>query len=66
MKVFIADVKCCDCDGEVEIFSIPDKVWDGLNFTLDAFACMKCVAKRLNPNNLPSDVVKGLNEEIFR
>lgn len=53
VKIVFADVKCCDCGGAVDVFVIPDNVWDGLGFAPEAFACLACVAKRLNPDNPP-------------
>jgi len=49
--LIIEDVVCCDCGGVVETFMIPDKVWDGLGYALGDYACMSCVARRLNPSH---------------
>jgi hypothetical protein len=58
------NIQCCDCGKAVESFVIPDKVWDGLGFPLEAHACLACVAKRLNPTSPPdADHLEG---EIYR
>jgi len=63
----IADVVCCDCGGAVDSFMIPDAVWDGLGYDVEDYACMSCVARRLNPSNpVPDDVGTYLQLEISR
>lgn len=57
------NIQCCDCGRAVESFIIPDKVWDGLGFPLEAHACLACVAKRLNPTSPPD--ADNLEGEIY-
>jgi hypothetical protein len=61
-EITISDKPCVDCGGTVTLFLIPDKVWDGLGYALRDFACLACVARRLNPKINPSE----LGEEIYR
>jgi hypothetical protein len=63
----INGVACCDCGGAVELFGVPDAVWDGLGYRVEDYACMRCVARRLNPSNpVPDDVGNYLQLEISR
>jgi hypothetical protein len=59
---------CCDCETDVGPFGggfiVPDKVWDGLGFPLECYACLKCLAKRLNPTNPPA--ADEIGDEIYR
>lgn len=63
--ITISDRTCIDCGGEVIVFAVPDRVWDGLGIPLDAWICLDCLARRLNPKK-PPDTVDGLNVEIIR
>lgn len=62
----IDDVVCCDCSGVVTCFMIPDSVWDGLGLSPDAFACIECVGKRLNPNLKSEHVRHWVQKEMWR
>src|SRR5947207_1325007 len=55
---------CVDCGGPTHAFVVPDKVWDGLGFPLEAFACFGCFAKRLNPSDPPD--VEHIDDEIYK
>jgi hypothetical protein len=59
---------CCDCGTDVGPFGggfvVPDKVWDGLGFPLECYACLECLAKRLNPTNPPAE--DEIGDEIYR
>jgi hypothetical protein len=61
----IVDRTCVDCGGEVTLYMVPDKVWDGLGFQLQDYACLDCFARRLNPENPPTDLDQ-LPDEIIR
>jgi len=64
--ILISDRKCVDCGGQVPAFMIPDKVWDGLGFALDDWACLACVGVRLNPAlEHPEDPFQ-INREIIQ
>ena len=63
-QINIIDKKCAACRGPVTAFMIPDKVWDSLGFFLDDWACLSCVANRINPKNPPT-TVEQLNREII-
>jgi len=58
---------CCDCGTDVGPFGggfiVPDKVWDGLGFPLECYACLECLAKRLNPTNPPAE--DEIEDEIY-
>jgi hypothetical protein len=52
--IHISDAQCCDCNGPLAAFVIPDKVW--LKLGLTGWVCMTCVARRINPQAAYSDV----------
>jgi hypothetical protein len=60
----IKDVRCVDCRGAVELFAIPDAVWDGLGYALGDYACMSCVYHRLGTPK--HDDMDDMQEEITR
>jgi hypothetical protein len=64
-SVTVTDKTCVDCGGEVTVFAVADKVWDGLGLRLEDWICLGCFARRLNPENPPSNIV-DLREEIVR
>jgi hypothetical protein len=61
----VSDRRCVDCGGSVTLFLVPDKVWDGLGFKPGDFGCIKCVARRLNPQRPPTNR-NQLAKEILR
>jgi len=52
--ICISDALCCDCNGPLTVFLIPNKVWDKLGLT--GWVCMTCVARRINPETSYPDV----------
>lgn len=64
-SVTVTDKICIDCGGEVTVFAVADKVWDGLGLPLEDWICLGCFARRLNPENPPSNVAE-LHNEIVR
>src|ERR1700722_10806948 len=64
-SVAISDMKCVDCGGPCAMFMVVDKVWDGLGFEVADWACLECVARRLNPEH-PPDTLGKLNDLIVR
>jgi hypothetical protein len=59
----INEAVCCDCGGQVELYNIPNAAWNGLGFRAAQFACLGCVAKRLNPSN-PPDSLEQIAQQI--
>lgn len=59
----INEATCCDCGGQVESYNIPNVAWNGLGFEADDFACLDCVARRLNPQK-PADSPERLAKQI--
>lgn len=64
-SISISDRTCVDCSGPVTVFMVVDKVWDGLGFAVKDWACLECVARRLNPEH-PPDTLGKLNDLIVR
>lgn len=60
------DVKCCDCEGRVEYFLMPDLAWNGLGFKAEDYACLDCVCKRMNLDpNLPiQDLAEAISKKF--
>jgi hypothetical protein len=63
-QILISDRPCVDCGGPVHVFLVPDKVWDGLGYALDDYACLACVAHRLNPELEPD--AESVSKEIYK
>lgn len=63
--VRITDRTCVDCGGPVTLFLVPDKVWDQLGYEVDAFACLACVGRRLNPHLKTFDA-ESISVEMYR
>jgi len=63
--ITITDKTCMDCGGEVQVFLVPDNVWDGLGLPLDVWICLDCFAKRLRPKKPPKNLAE-IRREIIR
>lgn len=65
--VLSRDAVCADCGGDVGIYYlVPDALWDGLGYKLQDWACLDCLAKRLNPTNPATDpylLAKEINRQ---
>jgi hypothetical protein len=55
-SVTITDRTCVDCGGACTVFAVANNVWDGLGLPLEDWICLGCFARRLNPENPPTNV----------
>jgi hypothetical protein len=62
-SVTVTDAVCVDCGGPCTLFCVIDKLWDGLGFAREDYACLECLARRLCPE-APPDTLGKLREMI--